>query len=411
MSLLSHLPDEAQIILTLAVMLFAGFGMTRLTKRLHLPHVTGYILAGVVLGPYVLHIVPTHLTDKMGFVTDMALAFIAFGVGRYFKLSKLKEGGWQVLVLTASEALVAALAVTLTMALIFRLPLPFCLLLGAIGSATAPASTLMTIRQLKARGPFVNTVLEVVALDDAVSLMAFSLCAAAASALLGDGQITAADLGLPLVWNLLSLLAGAGAGVVLHRLVDHRRNNDHALDLMIATILAITGLCVALDISPLLSCMALGMTYINVGGTEATFDRVSQATPPILMCFFLLAGIRLDLTALPTAGLAGIVYFFVRILGKYLGAWAGAKATGLAPEIQKYLGLALIPQAGVSIGLAALGERILPPDTGALLSTIILSSGVLYELVGPACAKLSLKLSGSVPQRGPAGPGLTEQRA
>ena len=388
--------QAAQIILTLAVMLFAGFLVTRLTKKLKLPNVTGYILAGILIGPYVLDVIPHPMIQQMDFVTDMALAFIAFGVGRYFKLSKLRESGWGIIVLTLSEALVASAFVTVSMLVVFHLPLPFCLLLGAIASATAPASTIMTIRQFKAKGPFVNTILQVVALDDAVALIAFSVCSAAAVALAGKGGFTAGEILFPLLWNLLAVASGGLGGWVLHKLIDGNRSDDHRLILLVAFLLLITGLCSALDVSPLLSCMALGTVYINVGGGEEIFDRLSAASPPVLLLFFTLSGIRLDLPMLATAGVIGVVYFIVRIAGKYAGAWAGAKAIGAPESTRKYLGLALIPQAGVSIGLAALGQRILPAETGALLSTIILSSGVLYEMVGPACAKLSLYLSGTL---------------
>ena len=397
---LSNIQNEAaRVILTLAAMLFAGFLVTRLTKKLKLPNVTGYILAGVLIGPYVLNVIPRPMIGQMDFVTDMALAFIAFGVGRYFKLSKLRSSGWGIILLTLSEALVASAFVTVSMLVVFHLPLPFCLLLGAIASATAPASTIMTIRQFKAKGPFVNTILQVVALDDAVALVAFSVCSAAAVALDGGG-LTAREILLPLLWNLLAVLAGGLGGLALHKLIDGGRSDDHRLILVVALLLLITGACSALDVSPLLSCMAMGTVYINVSGGEEIFDRLNAATPPVLLLFFTLSGARLDLPMLATAGAIGVVYFFVRILGKYAGAWLGARAIGAPAPTRKYLGLALIPQAGVSIGLAALGQRILPGETGALLSTIILSSGVLYEMVGPACAKLSLYLSGTLGKDG-----------
>lgn len=387
--------ETAQVILTLSVMLFAGFLMTRLTKKLKLPNVTGYILAGIALGPYLLDVVPHALIPKMGFLTDMALAFIAFGVGRYFKRSKLKKSGAGILILTLFEALAASVVVTFTM-LLFGLPLPFCLLLGAIASATAPASTVMTIRQFHAKGPFVDTILQVVALDDAVALVAFSVCSACATALSSAAGVSFTALFLPVLWNLLAVAAGGAGGLLLHKLIDGERSDDHKLILVVACLMVITGLCSALDISPLLSCMALGTVYSNAGGQQWTFDRVSAATPPVLLLFFMLSGINLEVPMLASVGAVGIAYFFARIAGKYAGAWVGARIIHAPVGTQRYMGLALVPQAGVSIGLAALGQRILPPDMGVLLSTIILSSGVLYEMVGPACAKLSLQLSGAL---------------
>lgn len=392
---------SAQVILSLAVMLFSGFLMTRLTKLAHLPNVTGYILAGVLIGPCVLNLIPETVQNGMDFVTDVALAFIAFGVGKYFKLERLRKNGRSVLILTVFESLIAALLIFLVMAFVFRLPIPFSLLLGAIGSATAPASTIMTIRQYKAKGQFVNILLQIVALDDAVALLAFSVCAAIAQAMEGGSGISPKAVLLPILWNLLALAAGALAGFLLHKLIGENRSSQHRLVLVTALLLSITGFCTALDISPLLACMVMGAVYINISGNKKVFKQVNGFTPPIQLLFFVLSGMRMDLTALKAAGLIGVVYFLVRIIGKYAGAWLGAVLGKASVPIRRYLGLALIPQAGVSIGLALLGQRILPAESGALLSTIILSSGVLYEMIGPACAKAAIFLSGSVPKPEP----------
>ncbi len=392
---------SAQVILSLAVMLFSGFLMTRLTKLAHLPNVTGYILAGVLIGPCVLNLIPETVQNGMDFVTDVALAFIAFGVGKYFKLERLRKNGRSVLILTVFESLIAALLIFLVMAFVFRLPIPFSLLLGAIGSATAPASTIMTIRQYKAKGQFVDILLQIVALDDAVALLAFSVCAAIAQAMEGGSGISPKAVLLPILWNLLALAAGALAGFLLHKLIGENRSSQHRLVLVTALLLSITGFCTALDISPLLACMVMGAVYINISGNKKVFKQVNGFTPPIQLLFFVLSGMRMDLTALKAAGLIGVVYFLVRIIGKYAGAWLGAVLGKASVPIRRYLGLALIPQAGVSIGLALLGQRILPAESGALLSTIILSSGVLYEMIGPACAKAAIFLSGSVPKPEP----------
>lgn len=392
---------SAQVVLSLAVMLFAGFLMTRLTKLARLPNVTGYILAGVLIGPYLLNLIPQNVIQGMDFVTDVALAFIAFGVGKYFRLSRLRQNGRKVLILTVFEALTAAVLIFLVMAFVFRLSIPFSLLLGAIGSATAPASTIMTIRQYKAKGEFVDVLLQIVALDDAVALLAFSVCAAVAQGMESGGDIRVQTVVLPILYNLLALVVGALAGWLLHWLVGENRSSQHRLVLVAGMLLAITGMCSALDISPLLACMVMGAVYINVSGNKKVFKQVNGFTPPIQLLFFVLSGMRMDLTALKAAGLIGVVYFLVRILGKYAGAWLGAVLGKAGTPIRRYMGLALIPQAGVSIGLAVLGQRILPTESGVLLSTIILSSGVLYEMIGPACAKAAIFLSGSVPKAEP----------
>lgn len=386
----------ATIILSLAAILIAGFLMTRITKKFKLPNVTGYILAGVLIGPYVLNLVPQSVIRGMDFVTDIALAFIAFGVGKYFKIAKLKKSGKRVVIITVFEALVAAVFVTLFMYFVFHLPLSFCLLLGAIGSATAPASTIMTIHQYKAKGRFVNTLLQVVALDDAVALIAFSICASIAQAMVSGGSLNFQVVVLPIILNIISVILGMLGGFLLNKIITERRSADHRLVMVIAIILTLTGFCTIFNISPLLSCMMLGATYINVSNNKSLFKQVNRFTPPVLLCFFVLSGMKLNLPSLMTAGIIGLAFFAVRIVGKYIGAWLGAKITHSSKPIQKYLGLALIPSAGVSIGLAALGARILPEELGTLLSTIILSAGVLYEMVGPACAKASLFLSGSI---------------
>lgn len=393
--------SSAQVVLSLAVMLFAGFLMTRLTKLVRLPNVTGYILAGVLIGPYLLDLIPQDVVQGMDFVTDVALAFIAFGVGKYFRLSRLRQNGRKVLILTVFEALTAAVLIFLVMAFVFRLSIPFSLLLGAIGSATAPASTIMTIRQYKAKGEFVDVLLQIVALDDAVALLAFSVCAAVAQGMESGGDIRVQTVVLPILYNLMALVVGALAGWLLHWLVGENRSSQHRLVLVAGMLLAITGMCSALDVSPLLACMVMGAVYINVSGNKKVFKQVNGFTPPIQLLFFVLSGMRMDLTALKAAGLIGVVYFLVRILGKYAGAWLGAVIGKASLPIRRYMGLALIPQAGVSIGLAVLGQRILPAESGVLLSTIILSSGVLYEMIGPACAKAAIFLSGSVPKEEP----------
>ena len=393
------LPQSAGgVLLGVAILLTAGFLMTRLTRRLHLPNVTGYILAGILVGPYALNLIPAWLSGGMEFVTDLALSYIAFSAGRYFRIADLKRSGGKVLAVTLAEALCAAVAVTLTMIFVFRLSVPFALLLGAIGCATAPASTIMTIRQYRAKGPFVNLLLQVTALDDAVALTAFSVCTAVVNAL-QTGHIQFADVALPLLWNLGAVALGLALAVLLRWLAGQGHSQAHTLVLVNAVLLFLSGLCSTLGISPLLACMALGAGYVNLGGEKRLFKRMDKFSPPFLLLFFALSGLRLNIPSLATAGVIGVAYFFVRIAGKYAGASSGAALCRADPSIIKYLGLALTPpQAGVSIGLAVLGQRMLPAAEGTMLATIILSSAVLYELTGPACAKLALLRSGAIPR-------------
>lgn len=387
---------QALVLIRLAAMLLFAFCFSRVTKLFRLPNVTGYILSGIVIGPYVSGIVSAEMAEGMSFLTDIALAFIAFGTGKYFKWNTLKQSGRGIVIITVLEALMASLLITLTMSLVFHLPLPFSLLLGAIASATAPASTLMTIRQYKAKGPFVNTILQVVVLDDAVSLIAFSVCAGVAQILGSNGSVDVQSIMLPVLYNIAAIGLGVGAAFLLRLLMRHVLSSYNHLLLTVILLLSLSGICAALDISPLLACMVFGTVHANISQGNTVFKRINRFSPPILTLFFVVSGMRLNVHALATAGIVGVVYFAVRIIGKYLGASLGAALARSSAEVKKYLGLALIPQAGVSIGLAVLGERILPHDMGALLSTIILSSSVLYEMVGPAAAKLSMHLAGAM---------------
>jgi Kef-type K+ transport system membrane component KefB len=405
-----HINDTTIVLLSLSSILLAGFLVTRITKLAKLPNVTGYIIAGILIGPYVLNLIPQQMVDNMGFVSDIALAFIAFGVGRFFKKENFKETGFGVIVITLFESLLAGIIVTISIHYIFHLQWDFCLLLGAIATATAPASTMVTIRQYHARGNFVNTLLQVVAFDDAVCLIAFSLASAIVNADIGAG-VSASEIIMPIVYNIGALAAGFVSGVVLSKLMTPKRSEDNRLILTISLLLGIAGLCAALDISPLLSCMLFGTTYINMTKDKELYKQVERFTPPVLSVFFVVSGMNLDISSFSTLGIIGISYFIIRIAGKYLGAFLGCIITKTTKEVRNYLGLALIPQAGVAIGLAFLGRRILNGTMGNMLLTIILSSSVLYELVGPVSAKIALLRSGSIKTDNAApGEGKEEQK-
>ena len=384
------------IIISIALMLLVGFLFTRVTKLLKLPNVTAYILAGIVIGPFCLDLIPTSVIEGTDFISDIALAFIAFGVGEFFKFSSLKKNGAKVVVITLFEALTASVAVFILTFFILRLGFAFSLVLAALASATAPASTMMTIRQTKSNGDFVDTLLSVVALDDVVSLIAFSVAISVALASMGD-------ILLPIVYNIVLVGVGILFGFLLKFLMK-KRSNDNRLIVSVALIFAICGIGAALNVSPLLGCMAMGTVYINVSGDEKLFKQLNYFSPPILLLFFVRSGLSFRLDVLFDFGtglggipllVIGILYFVVRIAGKYAGSFIGCLTVKKPPKVRNFLGLALIPQAGVSIGLAALGARLLGGDAGSMLQTIILSSSILYELIGPACAKLSLYLSGS----------------
>jgi Kef-type K+ transport system membrane component KefB len=387
-------------ILLVALILGMGFLMTRLTKLLKMPHVTGYLFAGILIGPSVLGWVNLEMIKNMEFMTDIALAIIAFSVGKFFKISDLKSNGIKAVLLTVFEAATTMVLVAILMHLIFRLPWAFCLLLGVIGSTTSSASTLMTIRQYHAKGPFVDTLLQVTALDNAFALIAFNVCAAFLQAL-DTGTVSVYVFLLPVLGNVLAIALGFGTAFALKYLIAKRNSDDHRLVVLMIAIVGLAGACSALSVSPLLACMVLGGTYRNISDDEQLFRLLNFFAPPVLLIFFVISGMKLDLGMVKTTGIMGIFYFFIRIVGKYLGSYSGATVLKMDRSVRNYLGMALTPQAGVSIGLAVLGQRLLPTDMAVLLNTIILSSAVLYEMVGPALAKASLYLSGTITKENP----------
>ena len=391
-------------IISVALMLAAGFLMTRITKKLRLPNVTAYIVGGILAGPYVLNLIPQSVIAGTSFLPDIALAFIAFSTGEFFRLSSLKKNGGKVITITVLESCGAAILVFLVCHLILGLNFAFSVVLGALATATAPASTIMTIRQTGAKGDFVETLLQVVALDDVVGLVLYSMAISLATAVFSSSGFQVSAVLIPLGKNMLLLILGCGFGLLLRWLISARRSTDNRLIIAIAVLFSYCGICAVIDVSPLLGCMAMGMVYINTTEDERLFRQLNYFSPPILLLFFFRSGLSFDLGSLfnqsESVGavpllLIGVIYFLVRILGKYAGAWSGCRLAGKPPKVRNYLGLALIPQAGVAIGLAALGARELGGEMGHALETIILSSSVLYELIGPGAAKLSLWLSGS----------------
>ncbi len=388
---------SSQIMISIALILFSGYLMTRITKKLRLPNVTAYIVAGILLGPYCLGLVPERIIKGSDFLADIALAFIAFSTGEFFRVETLKKNGMKVIVITILESLMATVLVFVVTYWILGIDLSFSVVLSALAAATAPASTLMTIRQTGAKGDFVDTLLQVVALDDVVGLLAYSIAISVAVAGL-SGSFHAGSILRPLAVNTGIFLLGGLFGVLMKLLMPQKRSTDNRLIISVATLFAFCGICTLLDVSPLLGCMAMATVYINITDDDKIFKQLNYFSPPIMLIFFVRSGLNFQLSALTDTGAAicgipllviGIVYFLTRILGKYLGAFLGCLAVGKKPKVRNFLGLALIPQAGVAIGLAALGARTLGGEQGAALETVILASRDLYELKGPASVFVS----------------------
>lgn len=395
----------ATVILSIALMLFLGFAMTRITKRLRLPDVTAYILTGILIGPFCMNLIPQQVIDGMDFLSDIALAFIAFSTGEFFTLSTLKKNGMKVVVITVLEACLATVAVFVVTYFALGVDLVFSIVLSALACATAPASTMMTIRQTGAHGDFVDTLLQVVALDDVVGLLEYSIAISLALAVSsGSSQLGISGVVTPIAVNLGVLALGMLFGVLLKLMMPQKRGTDNRLIISVSMLFAFCGICELLGVSPLLGCMSMGTVYINLTHDEKLFKQLNYFTPPILLLFFVRSGLSFQLDALTNTAISvggaslltvGGVYFITRIVGKYAGAFVGCALVRKPKRVRNYLGLALTPQAGVAIGLAALGARTLGGDTGVALETVILASSVLYELIGPGCAKLSLYLSKS----------------
>ncbi len=391
-------------IISVSLILLSGFLMTRVTKKLKLPNVTAYIVAGILIGPFCLDLVPQSVIDGTDFLPDIALAFIAFGTGEYFRLDVLKKNGAKVVVITLFESLLASLLVFVVTFFILRLELAFSIVLAALAAATAPASTMMTIRQTGAKGDFVDTLLQVVAFDDIVGLLAYSVAISVAVHSYTGDSFSFERVFVPILTNAGVIGLGLVFGLLMKLMIKQKRSTDNRLIIAIALLFTFCGICTVFEVSPLLGCMSMGTMYINSTGDEKLFRQLAYFSPPILLLFFVRSGMSFNLLALVNATgavgsspllLIGVLYFVTRMIGKYAGAFVGCAVTKKSAKTRNFLGLALIPQAGVAIGLAALGARTLQGDTGDALQTIILASSVLYELIGPGCGKLALYLSGS----------------
>ena len=329
--------DVAIVIISVGLMLSLGFLMTRITKKLKLPNVTAYITVGILIGPYVLNLIPSQVVEGTEFLPDIALAFIAFTTGEFFKVSVLKKNGPKVIIITVLESVLSTVVVFLVTRYILRMSLSFSIVLGALAAATAPASTMMTIRQTGAKGDFVDTLIQVVALDDIVGLLLYSMAISIAVAASSGGQgVNLGSVVMPIVINIGVVLLGGLFGLLMKMLMTQKRTTDNRLIIALALIFLFCGICALLDISPLLGCMSMGMVYINISEDDKLFKQLNYFSPPILLLFFVRSGVNFELSALVNTStivgstpliVIGIVYFFVRILGKYFGSFIGGQIT------------------------------------------------------------------------------------
>ena len=405
-------------LLNISVAMFAGLMLTRLGNKLKLPDVTAYLVAGVLIGPCVigaLHIPGLGFSsfdelEALGAISDVALGFIAFSIGNEFRLSQLRETGRQALVIGILQALVTTLVVDAALlGLHFLFPqalsVPAAITLGAIAAATAPAATLMVVRQYKAKGKLTDLLLPIVALDDAVGLVVFAVSFGVARAL-SSGIVDVYTIVVnPILEILGSLFLGALAGLGLAKIEPFFHSNTNRIAMSISFVFLTVALSMlkipaggaTIGFSPLLVCMMLGSVFCNLCPLSEEIMRVADRwTAPVLVLFFVLSGAELELGVFAKAGSVaiGVVYILFRSLGKYIGARESAKLVGCDKKVVDYLGITLLPQAGVALGMCVTAAQL--PGDGSLVRNIVLFAVLNYELFGPVLTKWALTKAGDI---------------
>ncbi|MBO5215645.1 MAG: cation:proton antiporter [Clostridia bacterium] len=410
------------ILLSLAIALFVGLMLSRLAKLAQLPAVTAYLVAGILIGPFCLGAFGVHglgftsmeEIETYSIISDVALGFIAFSIGNEFRLAQIKKIGKQATVIGIFQAVVATLFVDAALIVTHFimpdvLPLPAAIVLGAIASATAPAATLMVVRQYKAKGPVTDTLLPVVAIDDAVGLVLFAISFGIAKALLA-GQVDVLSIIVePLLEVFLSLVLGAIMGLLITLFEKFFHSRSKRLSMSVAFVLFTVALSsltfniggIHIAFSPLLTCMMLGTMFCNICDfSEELMDRLDRWTAPLFILFFVISGAELDLAIFADGliVLVGVIYILFRSLGKYIGAGVSASLMHSPPTVKKYLGITLLPQAGVALGMALKAYALGP--AGAIVANITLFSVLIYELVGPFFTKIALQKAGEINPEG-----------
>ncbi len=386
---------ETTIFYYLSTILVCGLLFGRFAKILHLPNVTGYLIGGLLIGPYMIGLLPELIVEEMNFVSELALGFIAFTIGSEFKFSYFKRVGVTPIIIAIMEALLAVIIVFFVL-LAVGVSVPYALILSAIAAATAPAATVMVIKQYKAKGPVTETLLSVVAIDDAVALIIFGLNVAIAKALTAP-SVSLLDSVMAPVWEIiLSIGLGILIGILMTLSMRFFKSRANRFTVAVAGVFVTITCAQLFHGSSLLMIMAMSAAFANLyHDADLIMELSERATPPIFMMFFVVSGAHLNLAILPSLGWIGIAYILFRVVGKWLGAYWGASIMKTSDEVKKYLGPALIPQAGVAIGLTFVAQSVVPQYAGSIRA-IILCATLIYELIGPAIAKLSLQKAGEI---------------
>ncbi|MDD5553043.1 MAG: cation:proton antiporter [Candidatus Omnitrophica bacterium] len=386
-------------ILGLGLILTAGLFSAKVIKRIKFPAVTAYLLLGILIGPSLFKLVPAGILNSSGLISNIVLGIIAFGIGQNFSLHHLRRLGRPIIWISILEACGAWVLVTAAFLLILKQPFYISLIFGAIASATAPAATVMVIREYRAKGNFTDTLLGVVAIDDAWCLIIFAISLAISQAVYT--HMLAASFLIKVFFNSLLHIFGAFVlGAVLALLLSffYRfiRTQTELLIFTLGFIFLNIGLAIRLHLSVLLASMFLGAILINAHRYSFKFfDALKNIDSPLFLLFFVLAGANLEISILPKLGLIGLAYLVFRVIGKMTGARLGAKISNASESIRRYIGLGLIPQAGVALGVALIAKNDFPA-AGEMIFTTIIATTVVYELIGPLCTKYALQKAGEI---------------
>jgi Kef-type K+ transport system membrane component KefB len=383
--------------LKISIVLAVGLLGGKLANLVKLPNVSGYLVVGLLLGPSFFNLVSPTDAKSLEIISELALAFIAFSIGSEFVLKDMKEYGKKIFIITIAEVIGAILVVFSVMYFIFRKDFAFSIVIASMSAATAPAATLLVIRQYRANGPLTRTILPVVALDDIFGIMAFGIAITLAKMSVSGIKPSFISLVADLSVEIFgSLIAGLVIGLVLTVVLRKIKGND---DYQVASLIAIglgVGVSNLLGLSPLLTNIMIGTTLVNLlRRPDKAFKSVNNFVPAFYVLFFTLAGASLDLSILKSIGLIGIVYVFARGLGKYFGSLIGSLSVKAEESVTKYMGLALLPQGGVSIGLSVLVRQQLP-EYATAITTIIMFSILIYETTGPIFSKFAIKKAGEI---------------
>jgi NhaP-type Na+/H+ or K+/H+ antiporter len=387
------------LIFSFGLMLILGLFAALLIEKIKLPYVTGYIIMGIIMGPYVFKLVPNRFLNNSDLIANFVLSIVAFMISRNFSYSVFKKTGKQILFVSILEASGAWLFVTLGVFLFLHKPLYIALLFGALAAATDPASTLMVSRQYRTRGPVTNVLLGTVAIDDAWGLIIFVISMVLAIQMKsGSGtNISPVKMILGAILEIIYTLGiGAAIGFVFSYLARFVHTKGYRLIYTLAFISLTAGIAMRLHYSPLLACMALGAVVVNFAPDESVyFEGVEFFAEPLMLVLFVIVGAGFNIKAITTIGAIGATYILMRFAGKYIGASTGAILSKAPETVRKYVGLGLVPQAGVALGMAILGKQYFP-QAGNYIMTVIIATTLVLEVAGPPITQLTFSLAGEI---------------